>query len=250
MKCILSGLFVTLMALGGGTCNSDIPLQWVINPLYVDNVTPNAFQGDGNPYINGQSGVTTIINICSATGDATLSLGSGHGATRTSSVSFARVLATTSATPSWAASGSTVSQWGANIHDIMCFRCAGPIDNSQEYQFTTTFTSNMQLFMWNPTSQAARPDNLTTPNINSPYADSLVNVYHCPANSTSTTGRCVGVVHETWLVWPDPNPTASGTSQAGWPITQVMSLVVSKGNQYLNAGEFSIPFYFVISRLR
>jgi hypothetical protein len=76
-------------AKGKGTCNSDIPIQWVINPLYVDGTTTSTIQGDGSPYVNGSSDVTAIINICSSTGDATLLPGS-----RTDSVSFTNPIST------------------------------------------------------------------------------------------------------------------------------------------------------------
>lgn len=109
-------------------------IQWTINPMYVDGVTPNAIQSDGLPYIDGQPGVTAVIYVCSGSNDATLLLGRG----RTLSFSFARLLASNQYTPSWALSGSTASGTGfLNVRDVL-FVPSGT-DRNQEYTFTTWF---------------------------------------------------------------------------------------------------------------
>lgn len=222
-------------ARGKGTCNSNIPIQWVINPTYVDGTTPNAIQGDGSPYVNGSSGVTAIVNICSSTGDATLQPGSSG---RTDSVSFASPIATNQNTPG-NATGTVAGGWFLNVHDIMCFRCTGPIDNATEYQFTTTFSSNQELVMWNPGTQAALAAPSTgAGSVNTPDQDSLVQVSHCPADDAAPAPPCQSGQKETWYVWPLAN---SGK--------YVMSILGGKrGGQA--AGEFNMPFYFVISRLQ
>src|SRR5689334_6298287 len=81
----------------GGTCNPDPPLQWTLNPTYVDNVTASSITGDGSPYVNGQSGVTATIKVCTGTNDAVLS-----NTSRNITFSFAKKLASTSSTPSFA----------------------------------------------------------------------------------------------------------------------------------------------------
>jgi hypothetical protein len=86
-----------------GTCNRNIPVQWVIQTAYIDNLTMNALQSDGSAYIDGQTGVTARINVCSGTNDATLSLSSQRYYT----ASFAKMLAKTPYTPSYAATGQT-----------------------------------------------------------------------------------------------------------------------------------------------
>jgi hypothetical protein len=227
-----------------GNCNSvNPPMTWTINPIYVDNVTANAIQGDGSPYVDGASGVSAVMQVCSGSNDATLNLG-----TRSASISFAKRLATTSGTPAFAANGTTVTvSDGLNVRNLG-FVPAGT-DRSQEFVFTTRF--NMQvlisgmfgLHFLNPNPQAPS----IAPNLSvadSPYMDSLVNVRHCPSNTNTPT--CPNIVHETWFVWPDSNPTAAGTAN-GLPITQVANLLDQKKSPAKDAGEFSMPFYFTIS---
>src|SRR5215469_8310291 len=140
MKTTLMMVLLSLAAVGAhaqkkGCVNP--PIQWSINALYVDGVTPNAIQGDGSPYIDGQPGVTAVIYVCSGSNDATLLL--GHG--RTLSFSFARLLASNSYTPSWARSGSTASGTGfLNVRDILFV--PQNTDRNHEYTFTTWLGSN------------------------------------------------------------------------------------------------------------
>jgi len=218
---------------------TDPGTQWIINPVYIDGTTINAIQGDGAPYVNGQSGVTALIQICSGTTDATLLLSKS----RSVSFSFAKLLASNSNTPSWALSGSTVTGGFLNVRDIF-FVPAGS-DRNQEYTFTTWLgsnTSNANLRIAGPSPEA--PQAGAGP-VNTPYPNSLIVVHHCPANTNTST--CPNIVHETWFAYPDPNPTASGVGQTGLPITQVGTLLV--GNKLVNGGEFSMPFLFTISLL-
>jgi hypothetical protein len=230
----------------GGAC-VDPSIQWTINSMYVDGVTPSAIQGDGTPYTDGSSGVAAVINVCSGSYDATLHLTKG----RTVSFSFAKLLASNQNTPSWAVNGSTVSGSGDfNVRNIY-FVPSGS-NRNQEYTFTTRLGSTTpasgspNLTMTNPSPDAPSsvPNLLAIANV--PYNDSLVIVHHCAANTN--TASCPNVVHETWFVYPDRNPTASGTGQTGLPITQVGTLVTTSHNgTQVNAGEFSLPFSFVIS---
>ncbi len=246
---LLCGLITHLAASGAGKC-TDIPIQWEIKTLYVDN-TPNAIQGDGSPYVNGQAGVGSIIYVCSGTFDAILSL-STNGS-RSISVSFGKVLDTSANTPAWAATGQTIAgKWFLNIPNLW-FVPAGK-DRSQEFDFTTRFTSAApsssqgHVRMLNPNSDV---QSYTGLGVTAPYPNSLVSVHHCPADSTPpATGACAGFTAETWFVWPDPNPTATGTAN-GNPITQVASVILDgKRGALIYAGEFSIPFYFVITNLQ
>lgn len=251
MKCTIWSIGVALVAMAaanGGTCNLDIAVRWDLKTTYIDNNTPNTITGDGTPYVDGQDGVNrAVINVCSGTGDATLLL----SRKRTISGSFAKILATNNNTPNWAAGGQTLTgQWFLNIRNVLYVPANN--DRANEYEFTTrglfsTPVVNYSLILSNPASQA---DPKVSVGANSPYPDSLVVVHHCPANSTVSTGLCMGIIHETWLVWPDLNPTETGTSQTGLPETQVASVVVAKGSSTLSAGEFSMPFYFVISTLQ
>jgi len=232
----------------GGKC-ADPSIQWTINPMYVDGITPSAIQGDGAPYVDGQSGVTAVINVCSGSYDATLQLGKG----RTFSFSFAKQLASNSNTPSWALSGSTESGTGGFDVRNLFFVPSGS-NRNLEYTFTTRSGStppapgSPDFTMTNPAPEAPSsvPNLLAIANV--PYNDSLVIVHHCPAGTNTAT--CPNITHETWFVYPDPNPTASGTGQTGLPITQVGTLLtVSHNGSEVNAGEFSMPYYFTISLL-
>jgi hypothetical protein len=68
----------------GGNCNLDLPIRWTVNSTFVDN-SATAITGDGSPYVNGQSGVSATIKICTGTNDAVLQTGK-----RNVSISFAK----------------------------------------------------------------------------------------------------------------------------------------------------------------
>ena len=171
----------------GGHCTLDQPLQWVINPIYVDGTTTSAIQGDGSPYVNGQSGVDAVINVCSGTGDATLLLSGG----RTMAFSFSNLLASNSATPAWAT--GTVSAGFMNVRNIAYVPLGS--NRADEYTFTTRFGSSVSpgsvtisanFGMLNPSPTATiTSQNPNEAIANFPNDDSLVNVYHCPAGATS-----------------------------------------------------------------
>jgi len=228
-----------------GNCNSiNPPIEWTINQSYVDG-TYNGIQGDGLPYVNGQSGVTAVINVCSGSGDATLQL---SGKTRSIKSSFQKMLVTNKYTPSFALSRSAVNVDFMNVRNI--YFVPQGTDRTQEYTFTTRFGSTLSdgtnAPILAPTVDAPPA---TGPNINmanAPYPNSPVIVHHCPANTNTST--CPNIVHETWFAYPDQSPTAPGLAN-GWPITQVGALLVSSKNTTANGGEFSMPFYFMISLL-
>ena len=216
-------------------------IQWIINTMYVDN-SPSAIQGDGAPY-------SGVINVCSGSYDATMGTAKGQ----TVSFSFSKMLASNQYTPSWAKNGATES--GAAFFNVrnLWFVPSGS-DRNQEYTFTTRLGSTTpapgspNFTMTNPSPDAPS----SVPNLlaiaNTPYTNSLVVVHHCLGNTNTST--CPNIARETWFVYPDPNPTTSGTSQTGLPITQVGTLLTTvRGGTEVNAGEFSMPFLFTISLL-
>lgn len=258
MNYLVLGMVFALLASAagkGGTCTStDTPLQWTIETNYVDGTLNSVLSDNGTPYVDGQSGVTARIHICSGTNDATLNL-----KTRYYTVNFLKMLAANPPyTPSYAGTNQAQKYTFINIRNVLYAptnpTTGQPYTRADEYQFTTQShmsNSSTSVVMLNPNDQAATANNPVNASLaNSPYPDSLVDVYHCPANSTDTSGLCAGVVHETWFVWPDQNPTASGTGADGGPITQVATLLVTKSNTSNDAGEFSIPFYLVIQSLQ
>jgi len=221
-----------------GSCTNP-SIQWTINPIYVDGTTPNAVQGDGPPYIDGQPGVSAVVHVCSGTYDAILLLSKG----RSLSTSYAKPLASNSYTPSWALSNSTQSGTGSTIHNL--FFVPSGTDRYHEYTFTTRGGAGFSMVNPSPEAPSSLPNLVAISN--TPYPDSLVIVHHCPANTNTST--CPNITHETWFVYPDPNPTASGVGQSGLPITQVGALLISSHGSEVNAGEFSMPFFFTISLL-
>lgn len=223
---------------GSGCTNPGI--QWTINPMYIDNVTANAFQSDGSPYINGQTGVSAVIYVCSGTNDAVLLLSKNRHYT----LSYSKLLASNSNTPSWALSGAPQSMTGeANVRNLL-YVPAGT-DRNQEYSFTTRYQGGLIMVNPSPAAPSSAPNLL--PIANTPYPDSLVEVHHCPANTNTST--CPNITNETWTVYPDPTATASGTSNTGLPITQVGTLLQTVKGSSVNAGQFSMPFVFTISLL-
>jgi hypothetical protein len=249
MQKFLLGLCLSTLAFGAGKgkCNSDIPVQWDIRGTYVDGSTQNAIQGDGGGQYTGQ-----VIDVCGGTGDAKLLL---TGTSRNATVSFSRMLAQNGdTTPTWASSGQTIGCmnicWLFNARNVL-FVPSGKT-RADEYEFTTQLAGggplNSHIEMLNPNVDAVPPTGLAA--ANSPYPNSPVVVHHCPADFQATA-FCSSGQPEQWFVFPDQNPTQAGTSQTGLPITQVATLVIdSKGHNKLNGGEFSIPFYFVISALQ
>jgi hypothetical protein len=239
-----------LVAATPGNCNLDVPLQWTINPIYIDGVTNDLVLGDGGgPYVNGQSGIQATIKVCDGTNDAVMQFGSKL---RSFSVLFTKPLATNSTTPAWA-SGSVSGQGVLNIRNIV-FVPSG-YTRAQEYTFTTRMGALLPVKgtwnfrMWNASNQASPTSGAELAEANTPYAASLVYAHHCPANSTATTGQCVGIVHETWFVYADTAGTGV-SSQTGLPLTQVGGLEDSQTPSPVNAGQFSIPFSFAISTIQ
>ena len=231
----------------GGNCNLDVPLQWTVNSTFVDNTTPTAIIGDGSAYVNGQMGVSATIKVCAGTNDAVLQAG-----TRNITISFAKLLASNNNTPSWA-TGAVTGHGLLNIRNIT-FVPSG-YTRADEYTFTTRagvqipVKGSWNFRMWNPTTDASQGNDVNVSLVNSPYANSLVNVHHCPANSTATTAPCAGVIRETWFVFADTNGSGYST-QTGLPLIQVGGLVNSQQpTKPVNAGQFSIAFSYVISTL-
>jgi hypothetical protein len=226
-----------------GSCTSQNPgLEWTVNPLYVDGSVA-AIQGDGAPFINGQDGVNTVINVCSGTYDATLVF---SGSARSLSFDFSGMVAHNQYTPSWALAGNTESGPGGffNVHDLW-FVPVG-YTRADEYTFTTWFGSNVPargtpgFRMTNP-SHDAPPGNENPTASNVPYPNARVIAHHCPANTN--TASCPNVVAETWFVYPEPVSTTPGD-----PAPVGVLLTTVKGS-LVNSGEFRMPFFFTISML-
>lgn len=220
--------------------------QWIFNPVYVDG-TAAGIQGDGSPYVDGVTGNAALINVCNGTYDATLDIGTR----RSISFRFAGLLSSNSATPSWALKGDTIA--GPSFLSVrnIWYVPAGH-DRSMEYTFTTRMNASipakgsygLHFLATNPDAPSNAPNVSIA---NSPYPDSPVVVHHCPAGAN--TSPCPNTLHETWYVYPDPSPTASGPSQTGRPVTQVGTLLNTQTTPGKNAGEFSVSFSLAISLL-
>jgi hypothetical protein len=236
-----AGLAPLYGAKPGGGCQ-DLSTQWTLNEKYVDGITDNGIRADAlGSYSNGQAGVTATIKICEQTYDAVLMAGSSRQLT----FDFGQNLSKNSNTPSWA-TGPVMGTGGVlNIRNITYVPPQS--DRTQEYAFTTWMGSNVPVRgtwnfrMWNPTTDAVAgdPTNPYVAAANSPDTDAPVNAYHCPVsvNNPSPSLMCAGVTLETWFVWP----LGSGPWVGGLMNTQKSAPV--------NGGQFSMPFYFVISVL-
>jgi hypothetical protein len=191
-------------------------------------------------YINNQSGVSATI-ACNQ--DAILAL---DNSARSVVLNFTQPLYTDSYTPA-GLTGKAITANAVNVRSILYNHLA-----TAEYTFTTTLSVSPINIGWlrmlNP-AEAASPITADFPMANYPYTDALVYVHHCPANPLSST--CPASSHEIWYVYPDP--ATYGTAADGNTIAQVGTLImnVGKGSKVtdVNAGEFSMPFYFAISLL-
>jgi len=237
-----------------GGCQ-DIATQWTVNDRYIDGTTLNAIRADSlGPYKNGQSGVTATIQICNGSNDAVLMTGSSRQLT----FNFAaHLLASNTNTPSWAT--GIVTGTGGTLHIRKITFVPSGYDQTKEYSFTTWVGSILPVKgfwnfrMWKPITDAISDDpstNISLATANGPYTDSAAIVHHCPANSSATTAPCAGIVKETWFVYPDSTPTTYTDGTPAPPnATQVGALVNTQKVTPVNAGQFSMPFYLVISVL-
>lgn len=231
---VVTVLLFTAVGSMAKPCPSPVPLQVVISPTYTfggsstaTSVTPDST----SPYVDGVNGVSAVINGC--THDAVISL---SNSTRTMGLSLQNAVATNSSTPSWT---STVIAAKANVTILNLLYA---YDANATYSFTTSATFSFtgpdgigyQLQFVNPSAQNAAAGGT----INQPYYTSLVVVTHIAADPT--TGA-----PESWSVQPDnSNMNPAGTPAA----TQVGGLLKTVRSQSVNAGQFSVPFQFTITR--
>jgi len=227
-------------------------LSWKIYQSYVDPVTQitytSAIQGDSSSvYVDGSSGVQATLFLCDLqTLDAVLTISSP----RSTSISFSNILVTNGNTPSWAAAGATATGPLAMDVRALGFVPSG-LTRSQEFRFTTRFRTGVPeggsfpLVLLNPSPSAPSTDgsgSVSNPP-NATYYDSLINVQHCPANDAlPVSALCSSGAPETWIVWPDSTMTPA-------QVATLMDQTKPIKPPGVNAGQFSIPFYFVISVL-
>ena len=232
----LAGLAATVCALAAGpnSC-TPIPVQWTVFGVNQINNQTSLLTEDGKgTYINNQSGVSATI-ACNQ--DAILAL---DKSTRSVVLNFTQPLYTDSHTPA-GLTGKAITANSVNVRNILYLYSA-----TTPYTFTTTLSVspiNIGWFRMLSLAEAASPQTADFPMANNPNMDALVNVRHCPANSSSST--CPASSHETWYVYPVP------TSQTDPPSVGTLIVNIGKGNTVtdVNAGQFAMPFYFVISKL-
>jgi len=240
----------------GGGCQ-DTPTQWTLNDYYIG-TTLNAIRGDSaGAYVNGAAGVSALIKICDVNGTNNAVLMTGSS--RTLTFDFGGHLLASNNTHDWALKSVIGSGGVLNVRDLTFVPAGkGP---SLEYDFTTWVGADLPVKgywnfrMFKPTTDAISGDLNTNPyvaSVNSPYIDSPVNVHHCPANSSATTGPCVGVIHETWLISPDAGPTTYTDGSPAPPSAVWVGGLVNtqKSTSPVSAGQFSMPFRFTISLLQ
>ncbi|MEP6601408.1 MAG: hypothetical protein ABJB49_06300 [Nitrospirota bacterium] len=235
-----------LPAVSAPAC-TNTPLSLTFNFAYTDPQNGTAYHSaiysDGTsennpPYVDGTQGVSAIINCTS--NDLVLSLSS---ATRKLGFNYTNVLWTNN-TPAWvtnALQDPFYSKAGLTIRNLMyAYNQVG------DYTFTTRLGSPMPApdgktyypRMVNPSAQAYT----STPEPSANYPDaafttSLVQVHHTAASPG---------IAESWIIYPDS--AVMGISGSGAPATQVLSLLQSAKNSYVNVGQFSMPFYILVTR--
>lgn len=221
---------------------SELPIQWVVSSLYVDGVTADLVQNDGNAtYVNGQSGVGAAISTC-GTEDAVITL---SGSKRAVSFDFSAPLYTNQYTPG-GLTGTSVAALSVNIRNVLYQHSPGA-----EYTFTTRMGANLNNIgpfrMVNLASEAIPPGDGNDNIANTPYSDALVYVHHCP-KASAASGGCPALAHETWYVYPDTT-TYGESAYTGLSVARTGTLILTEKKDTVNGGEYSMPFYFVISLL-
>jgi hypothetical protein len=244
MKAIYLSLLTVLMtgvpmaAHGGGRCQS-IPVQLTVAP--VDNfgvsgpVTAAIQPDNGGPYVDGFSGVSATIDVCSGTYDLLLNLGNSH---RSIGIDFRNMVGSpTPYTPTWTSAGPVPVTF-MNIRNLFY-----QYSQSASYSFTTRLASNLggvagsyNFGMVNPTDQAytAPPIN---PVMNNPVTTSDVIVWHYAAGSN-------GYAVETWVAYPDTTEMDPNTPNSFY----VGGLATTSGHTAVSAGQFSVPFEIIVQR--
>jgi hypothetical protein len=210
-----------------------------ISPTYSYNgsaaIPAMIYPDSGEAYVNGVNGVSAIINT-SCTDDLILDL---TNSTRRVGFSFQNAISTNSYYPdfdpnSFYANGAylVVNNLMYNYNSTAWYQ----FTTSAELEFTSPGTKNQDYVCF-----ANRSANIfdACAVINQPLATSLVVVTHSPANVAT------GAV-ETWTITPDnTNMNLPGSPAA----TQVGALAVPLSkNTRDNAGQFSMPFQFTVTR--
>jgi len=241
-KLIIFLLPAVLMApatvLGGPCATTSVNVTISYNYAYGGISFASAVYPDSaQAYSDGVNGVRAIINNCS--GDLILDL---NNSTRQVGFSFQNSVAKNSYTPGWTSAPFVASGAYLVVNNLMFSYNANvsyPFTTGAELAFTPpggTSRSQDTVCFHNPTADV-------TPgcqNVNYPDNTSLIVVQHTPANPT------MGIV-ETWTINPDnTNMNLSGTPAA----TQVGTLQLpgSHGSGPINAGQFSMPFQFTVTR--
>jgi hypothetical protein len=226
----------------GGKCGDvDIPVSFTISPTYADPSNPSMSFSSGilddglGAYVHGQAGVNALIHTCNGSNGTTLETGSGS---RYVTWDFRSAVYTNSLTPSW--TQSPVRNTGFTFANLLY-----NYSPTTTYSFTTYIQyarfQSMTYGFWMQNPGATAPFNPPEANINDPCITSLVKVTHVQVTDHSK---------ETWIVWPDSTP-ASCTSQVSGSHGQVGTLRTppKHGPTWVNAGQFTVPFYIVIQRL-
>jgi len=231
---VLAGLVLTSASLlHAGPCKTN-PVSVAISPTYSYGGTSTSsmiYPDSSAAYTDGISGVSAIINT-SCTADLIVDL---SNSTRTVGFSFQNPVVTNSSTPSWTATPFMAKADHLVVRDLLY-----QYSPNAYYQFTTS-----AVFDFTAPSGALDRVTFANPNAqvpalepNAPYNTALVVVTHTPAD----TGT--GAV-ETWTITPsNANTNPAGTPEA----TELCTLLLNGKHGLTNAGQFSMPFQFTVTR--
>jgi hypothetical protein len=229
----LTGLLgAAILLTAGGPCKTD-SVSVAISPTYSfggTTASSTILPDSAAAYADGLAGVSAIINT-SCTGDLILNLKSS---TRTVGWSFQAPVATNSATPSWTA-GAFQSAANYLVVSNLMYQYAATtfysFTTSASFDFTAPDGAYDRVTFTNPLAQ------VHVSGQNRPYNTALVVVTHTPADPTT------GVV-ETFTI----TPSNANTDPGGTPATDAGTLLLNGKHGYADAGEFSLPFQFTVTR--
>lgn len=235
------GAFLAGSALYAGPCQS-ISVSVVISPTYTFGGTsaPSAILPDGNgAYTDGVSGVGAHMWVPTHSCDGNLVLNVSNS-TRQIGWSFQNAIVPDAGTPSWTSTPfMTKGDYliVTNLFDQYNAAAFYTFNTSAVFEFDAPDGTVDSLAFDNPNAAYPNPQ-VNAAEANQPYNTALVVVTHSPADPST------GAV-ETWTI----TPSNANTNPSGTPVaTQLGTLLLADKKGYVNAGQFSVPFQFIVTR--
>jgi hypothetical protein len=275
VACVLTMLVAATVTAEQRSTDGKARCQDVALTMTVADVAPGTagISSDGlGAYVNGEQGVSAIIQTCGGFHDAVIQL--YQNSTRTLSYNFyGSYIAGTNVPPPWAqlsASSPFLSKSILNFNQIAdpTLPPANPAyyRPDADYYFTTYLWNggitapdrnkyDLKYASGDPRSDTGWGGDQS---VNYPWSTSPVQVHHVPRTVDSSTGQ---ITPETWVMWPIGNCGAAGSvcmADPSWtggccpdqyPRIVVTLLQQGKSNNSLaNVGQFTLPFLITLTR--